>query len=45
MQPDHMPELADLIAAGLDPDGRAADVAHRVTAWRSQFSGVHFTAS
>lgn len=45
MQPDHMPELADLIAAGLDLDGRAVDVAHRVTAWRSQFSGVHFTAS
>ncbi len=32
--------LADALAAGADLD----DVASRVTAWRSRFGGVHFTA-
>ncbi|MDQ3358245.1 MAG: beta-eliminating lyase-related protein [Actinomycetota bacterium] len=44
MQPQHMPELAGLIAAGLDPDGDPTGVAPEVTRWRRQFSGVHFTA-
>ncbi len=49
LKPSDMGDLADLIADGLAPDSedQAADlagVADRVTRWRSQFSGVHFTA-
>jgi glycine hydroxymethyltransferase len=41
MTADDMPELADLVAAGLaDP----TDVGPRVTAFRRRFSGVAFTA-
>lgn len=39
-----MPDLAGFIARGLDPDASPAEVAPDVTAWRKQFSGVHFTA-
>lgn len=39
-----MPDLAGFIARGLEPDTRPAEVAPEVTAWRKQFSGVHFTA-
>jgi glycine hydroxymethyltransferase len=42
MKPADMPELAALIARGLDSD--PAEVAPDVTAWRKQFSGVHYTA-
>lgn len=44
MKPDDMDDLASLIAAGLSLDVDPADVAPRVTHWRSRFSGVHFTA-
>lgn len=43
MGPGDMDDLAALIADGLDSTDEAA-VATRVTEWRSQFSGVHFTA-
>jgi hypothetical protein len=36
-----MPELAAFIRRGLDGD--AERVAAEVTAWRTQFSGIHFT--
>ena len=39
-----MPALAGFIARGLDADVDPATVAAEVTAWRRQFSGVHFTA-
>ena len=39
-----MPELAGLIAAGLDDAVDPGAVAAEVTAWRRRFSGVHFTA-
>ena len=42
MTPADMPALADLIARGLDGD--PARVAPEVSAWRKQFTGVHFTA-
>ena len=44
MKPHDMDDLAALIAAGLSLDVDPADVAPRVTRWRSRFSGVHFTA-
>jgi glycine hydroxymethyltransferase len=43
MRPEHMAELAGLIAAGLDLDRDPTSVAPEVTAWRKQFSGVHYT--
>jgi glycine hydroxymethyltransferase len=39
-----MPALATFIARGLDPAVEPASVAADVTAWRAQFTGVHFTA-
>jgi glycine hydroxymethyltransferase len=39
-----MPTLASFIARGLADDTDPASVAPEVTAWRAQFSGVHFTA-
>lgn len=44
MAPEDMPELAALIARGLDPSGTPEAVAPEVASWRKQFSGVHFTA-
>ncbi|PKH42818.1 glycine hydroxymethyltransferase [Nocardioides alpinus] len=44
MQADDMDELAGLIAEGLSVDVDHDDLAARVTAWRSRFSGVHFVA-
>jgi glycine hydroxymethyltransferase len=44
MGPEDMDELASLVADGLAPDADLAGVAARVTRWRSQFSGVHYTA-
>ena len=44
MTPHDMDDLASLVAAGLSVDVDPADVATRVTSWRSRFSGVHFTA-
>ncbi|RLV49617.1 aminotransferase class I/II-fold pyridoxal phosphate-dependent enzyme [Nocardioides mangrovicus] len=41
MGPDDMPTLAGFIARGLGDDPES--VAPEVTAWRSGFSGVHFT--
>jgi len=42
-EPD-MAELAGLIAAGLDLAAEPEQVAAEVSAWRKQFSGVHYTA-
>jgi glycine hydroxymethyltransferase len=44
MKPQDMTDLAGLIARGLDVDVDPATVAPEVTAWRKQFSGVHYTA-
>jgi len=44
MKPRDMTDLASLIADGLTAEAELADVAAGVTHWRSQFSGVHFTA-
>ncbi|MCY7400115.1 MAG: aminotransferase class I/II-fold pyridoxal phosphate-dependent enzyme [Nocardioides sp.] len=44
MKPDDMDELASLIAEGLSLEVDHDDLATRVTAYRSRFSGVHFTA-
>lgn len=44
MKPHDMDELASLIAEGLSLEVDHDDVAARVTAYRSRFSGVHFTA-
>jgi glycine hydroxymethyltransferase len=44
MKPQDMSDLAGLIARGLDADVDPATVAPEVTAWRKQFSGVHYTA-
>lgn len=44
MKPEHMAEVADFIARGLDLDSDPALVAAEVTSWRSQFSGVHYIA-
>jgi glycine hydroxymethyltransferase len=43
MRPEHMADLARLIASGLDLDHDPTMVAPEVTAWRRQFSGVHYT--
>jgi glycine hydroxymethyltransferase len=43
MGPTDMHDLASLIADGLDPDCDHIELAPRVTQWRAQFSGVHFT--
>jgi glycine hydroxymethyltransferase len=43
MEPTDMPHLASLIADGLDPQCDHAALATRVTQWRAQFSGEHFT--
>ena len=39
-----MPALADLLVRALDPATDPAAVAGDVTAWRQQFTGIHFTA-
>jgi glycine hydroxymethyltransferase len=39
-----MPALASFIARGLNPAEDPAVVGQEVTAWRKQFTGVHFTA-
>ena len=44
MKPTDMAELAALIASGLDEHVDPEAVAPQVTAWRKQFSGVHYTA-
>jgi glycine hydroxymethyltransferase len=44
MRTTDMADLADLIARGLDLDTDSHQVALDVSAWRKQFSGVHFTA-
>jgi len=43
MTADDMPALASFIARGLDPSAELSTLAAEVTAWRRQFSGVHFT--
>lgn len=43
MTPTEMPDLASLIARGLDQDIEPERVAPEVTAWRKRFSGVHYT--
>jgi glycine hydroxymethyltransferase len=45
MKPDHMAEVADFLARGLDPDTDPTSLAPQVSAWRKQFSGVHYTAA
>lgn len=42
--PGDMDDLASLVAEALSLDADPADVAGRVTRWRSRFSGVHHTA-
>ena len=44
MGPGDMDVLASLLAEALSPGADLDDVATRVTAWRSRFGGVHFTA-
>ena len=44
MGPGDMDGLASLLAEALTPGADLDDVATRVTAWRSRFGGVHFTA-
>jgi glycine hydroxymethyltransferase len=44
MGPGDMDVLASLLAEALAPGADLDDVATRVTAWRSRFVGVHFTA-
>jgi glycine hydroxymethyltransferase len=44
MGPGDMDVLASLLAGALSPGADLDDVATRVTAWRSRFGGVHFTA-
>jgi glycine hydroxymethyltransferase len=39
-----MPRLAALVAAALDPGSDPSEVAAEVTAWRTGFTGVRFTA-
>ena len=43
MKSAHMPELAGLISRALDPSADSAEVAADVAAFRSQFTGVHYT--
>ena len=45
MRPHDMDDLAGLIAEGLASEVDHEDLAARVAAWRSWFSGVHFTAT
>ncbi|MEZ5379539.1 MAG: aminotransferase class I/II-fold pyridoxal phosphate-dependent enzyme [Acidimicrobiales bacterium] len=45
MTPTDMPELADLIARGLDADSPAAAVADDVSAMRRRFSQLHYVRS
>jgi glycine hydroxymethyltransferase len=42
-KPENMAALAQLIVDGLTTSGDGSDVKERVTQWRSQFSGVHYT--
>ncbi|WP_457189943.1 aminotransferase class I/II-fold pyridoxal phosphate-dependent enzyme [Nocardioides sp. P5_E3] len=44
MGPGDMDVLASLLAEALTPGADLDDVGTRVTAWRSRFGGVHFTA-
>jgi glycine hydroxymethyltransferase len=44
MGPRDMDGLASLLAEALAPGADLDDLATRVTAWRSRFGGVHFTA-
>ena len=44
MGPGDMDGLASLLAEALTPGADLDDVGTRVTAWRSRFGGVHFTA-
>jgi glycine hydroxymethyltransferase len=44
MTEDDMPALAGFLADGLDPGTEPRTIAPEVTAWRRQFSGIHFTA-
>jgi glycine hydroxymethyltransferase len=39
-----MPQLAEFLARGLEPACDPATIAADVTAWRAQFTGIHFTA-
>ncbi len=43
MKENDMPTLAQFIRRGLDPHENPDDVAQEIKAWRSQFSGVHYT--
>jgi glycine hydroxymethyltransferase len=43
MRPADMADLASFIARGLDPQVHPSTVAPDVTAWRGQFSGIHYT--
>jgi glycine hydroxymethyltransferase len=43
-KPGHMADLASLIARGLDSATDPECVAPDVSAWRAQFTGVHYTA-
>jgi glycine hydroxymethyltransferase len=38
-----MAVLGSLVADGLDPQVDPAQVAARVTEWRADFSGIHYT--
>ncbi len=42
--PEDLPALASFIARGLDLDGNPDTIAPEVSAWRKQFSGVHYIA-
>ena len=44
MGPGDMDVLASLLAEALSPGADLDDVGTKVTAWRSRFGGVHFTA-
>ncbi len=43
MTADDMPALAAYVAAGLDPDSDKAGIAKEVTAWRAEFTDIHYT--
>ncbi|HEX6074082.1 MAG TPA: aminotransferase class I/II-fold pyridoxal phosphate-dependent enzyme [Micromonosporaceae bacterium] len=43
MTESDMPTLASFLARALEPDADLPAIAVEVTAWRSRFSGVHFT--
>jgi glycine hydroxymethyltransferase len=42
-KPEHMSELAELIVEGLTTTSDGSDVMAKVTKWRRQFNGVHYT--